>query len=266
MTSSQIYFPRNTLAGSYIACLWEFRGGHQYTEYILPQGVIEIVFNLAEPIFGKLPNSSTFAKAPLCFIQGIHTHTLIAHYSGLHHLFGIRIHPYAVRDFLNILSPEINNQAIDATLVRQEFRNLWNQLGEAKTFQDRVLVVLNTLRFDSTPGCPRSARICELFNSGPLEFQSVDQLARKVCYSSRHLNRKSQELFGLSAEELVLYKKFMSSVQLIHRNQSSRLIDIALDSGFYDQSHFNRVFKTFTGLTPREYRLQKENFPFHLFS
>ncbi len=261
----QIHIPQHTMASNHITCLWELSGGHQYTEYILPQGVIEIVFNLDEPIRAILPNESTFIQAPFCFIQGIHTHVVTADYSGSHHLFGIRLHPYAVKDFLNILSPELSNQSIDAILVNPEFRKLWNQLGEANTFQDRVKLVERTFRFDSAPECPRSVAICELFYSGKIDsFQSVDHLARKVCYSSRHLNRKSHEFFGLSAKELVLYKKFMYSVNLMHSDQS-KLVDIALKSGFYDQPHFNRVFKSFTGLTPKEYRIQKTDLPFHLF-
>jgi AraC-like DNA-binding protein len=35
------------------------------------------------------------------------------------------------------------------------------------------------------------------------------------------------------------------------------LADIAFETGFSDQSHFNRVFKKLIGLTPLEYRLAK---------
>jgi AraC-like DNA-binding protein len=263
--SFQIHLPQNTIVGNHVACLWEISGGHQYTERILPKGVIEIVFNLAEPIKAKLPNRSTIIQAPLCFVQGIHTHVLTAYYTGSHHLFGIRLKPHAVKGFLSMISPELRNQSIDVTLVKPEFRNLWNQLGEAKTFQERVTVIERTFRFDSVLPCARSAAICDFFFSGHMDaFRSVDILARKVCYSPRQLNRKSHEFFGLSAEELVLYKKFMYSVNLIHQDQL-KLVDIALESGFYDQPHFNRVFKSFTSLTPKEYRTLKTDLPFHLF-
>ena len=33
-----------------------------------------------------------------------------------------------------------------------------------------------------------------------------------------------------------------------------RLVDIALSSGFSDQSHFSRSFKRVTGMTPTDFR------------
>jgi AraC-like DNA-binding protein len=204
-------------------------------------------------------------QAPFCFIQGIYTHVVTARYSGSHHLFGIRLHPHAVKGFLNISSKELRNRSIDATLIKPEFRIHWNQLGEAKTFRERVTMVEKIFRMDSEPECSRSAAMSEIFYTGEIDyFKSVDHLAQKVCYSSRHLNRKSHELFGLSAEELVRYKKFMCAVNRIHYDPS-RLVDIALKSGFYDQPHFNKVFKTYTGFIPKEYRSQKSDLPFHLF-
>jgi AraC-like DNA-binding protein len=34
------------------------------------------------------------------------------------------------------------------------------------------------------------------------------------------------------------------------------LVHAALDSGFYDQSHFTNYFKYFVGITPKEYQQQ----------
>jgi AraC-like DNA-binding protein len=44
------------------------------------------------------------------------------------------------------------------------------------------------------------------------------------------------------------------------------LTDIAIEAGFYDQAHFCRVFKNFSGLTPKQYQQQRGDLPFHLFS
>jgi len=34
------------------------------------------------------------------------------------------------------------------------------------------------------------------------------------------------------------------------------LVHAALDSGFYDQSHFTNYFKYFVGVTPKEYQIR----------
>lgn len=260
----QLYTPKYEAMADCILFLWELKGGHEYTEQILPQGAIEIVFNLADPIEGQLPDNHNLISAPFCFAQGIHTGSVIAHYSGSHHLFGIRLLPHTLRSF-GVLSSELTNNAVDFSLLKPGFRTLWNQLGEAKTFQARITIIEENFKHNSKRVCPRSAAISEVFFSDNITaFQSVDELARKVCYSTRQLNRKLEEFFGLSAQELILYKKFMHSVKLIHHNDF-KLGDISFLSGFYDQPHFNRVFKYFTEMTPKEYQLNKTTLPFHLF-
>ncbi len=243
---------------------WELKGGHEYTEQILPQGVIEIVFNLAEPIDGQLPTTNDLIATPLCFIQGVHTGTVIAHYAGSHHLFGIRLLPHALRR-LGVQSSELTNNVVDFTLINPWYRTLWNQLGEAETFQERVTIIENNFKHSGYPACQRSVAISTLFLSDNITaFHCVDELARNVCYSTRQLNRKLVEFYGLSAQELILYKKFMHSIKLMHHNVFI-LSDISFQSGFYDQPHFNRVFKYFTDMTPKEYQANKTTLPFHLF-
>lgn len=38
------------------------------------------------------------------------------------------------------------------------------------------------------------------------------------------------------------------------KNQKKPLCDIALEAGFYDQAHFSKKFKNFTGVSPKKYR------------
>ncbi len=260
-----LHIPENPVINHYISCVWEFHGGERYEEYIIPKGIVEVIFNLAEPIRGKMPYCNKFIKAPVCFIQGVHNQPVVAKYSGMHHLFGIRFKPYVIQEFFRISPAEIKNRLVDIFLIQPEFRDLWNRLGEAKNFQERVAIVENSLKFHYLTKCSRSVYFCNLFYSDKINaFESVDKLAGEVCYSSRQLSRKSHQFFGLSAEELVLYKKYLHAVRLMH-HKPARLIDIALESGFYDQPHFNRAFKYFTGLTPREYQHKKTDLPFHLF-
>ncbi len=93
---------------------------------------------------------------------------------------------------------------------------------------------------------------------------SVTQLASTLCYSSRHLSRKLFEATGMNAEEVLLYKKYLHAVDLMHRGELS-LTEIAHQSHFADQSHFIRTFKTYTGLTPGAYKRNRSEVKGHLF-
>ena len=235
-------------------------------ETILPQGVVEIIFNFSDPLTATLPFSKEIIKAPKCFIQGMNTHVLQANCYGRHHLFGIRLHPHKIKQMFGILPSELKNTSVDLSLLKPRFDLLWDQLYEAPSFQEKLNIIEKNISLPSQPNSDRSGVVSNLFLSGGIDsFQSVDALAKEVCYSNRQLNRVSNKLFGISAEELTIYKKFMQSVNHIHHSDNS-LTDVAYHSGFYDQAHFCRVFKTYTGITAKEYRNKKSETPFHIFS
>ena len=82
---------------------------------------------------------------------------------------------------------------------------------------------------------------------------SVSQLAGSVCYSTRQLSRKLLEATGMNAEELLVYKKYLHALGLIHTSHMT-LTEIAYESNFSDQSHFIRTFKEFAGFSPVQYQ------------
>ncbi len=202
---------------------------------------------------------------PACFIQGINTHVINAKYIGQQHLFGIRLQPHMIQSLLGIMPSELNNTVVDLTLIKPGFRLIWEQLMEADSFAERVRVIETLFPVLAETDCVRTQKLSQLFLSDSIQsFQSLNQLSNEVYYSTRQLNRKAHSIFGMSAEELVIYKKFLHSVNLMHGAKTT-LTDIAYRSGFYDQSHFCRIFKSYTGITAKEYRNNKSELPFHLF-
>jgi AraC-like DNA-binding protein len=274
------YIPKSPAIRGYTSFIWELKGNRNRYETILPSGVMEIIFNLSKPISAVLPHGKNIDQAPDCFIQGIHTQILKVAYSDRQHLFGMRLKPHMVRSFLGVLPSELSNEAIDLTLIKPQFRILWHQLVEAHSFEDRVKLLEINLKPINNNVCRRSGMLGEWFlrsghqMSGPIDlqidsgtrvpFDSVNSLAQLVSFSTRHLNRKTQEIFGLTAEELIRYKKFLRAVELMHQEVYS-LTEVSHLAGFFDQSHFIRVFKSFTDMTPKRYLQTKGKLPFHLF-
>ncbi|MCI0603716.1 AraC family transcriptional regulator [bacterium] len=71
-----------------------------------------------------------------------------------------------------------------------------------------------------------------------------------------HLARAFRRHYGITAGEYVRRLRVeWCTTQLLHSDRE--ILDIALEAGFYDQSHFIRVFKSLTGFTPYEFRRSK---------
>jgi AraC family transcriptional regulator len=82
---------------------------------------------------------------------------------------------------------------------------------------------------------------------------SLSELAGEVGVHPVHLARTFRANFGCSVGEYVRQLRIEHACQRLTASNAS-LVDIALDTGFADQSHFARTFRRFRGLTPATFR------------
>lgn len=83
----------------------------------------------------------------------------------------------------------------------------------------------------------------------------VNDLVRMTHCSSSQFRRGFKKFFKMTPVDYILLTRVNAARDLLEH--STRLItDIALNVGFYDHSHFIRIFKRFRGITPHQYRLQ----------
>lgn len=82
---------------------------------------------------------------------------------------------------------------------------------------------------------------------------SIDELAGLVNLSKFHFLREFKRMIGNTPYQYVLLRRIERAKKYLE-NQHTTIIEIATQLGFADQSHFSRLFKSNTGLTPAEYR------------
>ncbi|HEV7738536.1 MAG TPA: helix-turn-helix domain-containing protein, partial [Chlamydiales bacterium] len=70
--------------------------------------------------------------------------------------------------------------------------------------------------------------------------------------TSRYLQKLFFQYTGLSPKLYTKIHRFQNSLRLVTKKDTS-LTSVAYDCGYFDQSHFIREFKSFTGLTPSGY-------------
>lgn len=91
----------------------------------------------------------------------------------------------------------------------------------------------------------------------PIRMQELASLAG---LSPGQFARRFKSSFGLAPREYLTRTRLDRAKTLMRQTQAS-LCEIALSSGFSDQSHMSRVFHALVGATP--YRWRRENATLH---
>lgn len=81
---------------------------------------------------------------------------------------------------------------------------------------------------------------------------SLDYITEEFNYNKFSLIRSFKKVFNLSPHAYIINKRINRSKILLLDNYS--MSEIAIQCGFYDQSHFIKTFKDYTGMTPEQYR------------
>jgi len=87
---------------------------------------------------------------------------------------------------------------------------------------------------------------------------SLAALGAAVGRHPAHVAREFRARYGCSVGEFVRARRIDAARDAL-RDGDRSIAQIALDAGFYDQSHFTNVFRRLVGMTPERYRMQRSS-------
>ena len=85
------------------------------------------------------------------------------------------------------------------------------------------------------------------------EDMTVDQLAEMAGFSKFHFERLFKSCMGVSCYQYITKRRILLAQELLSDTRLT-VMDVALQSGFFSLSTFNRVFKDMNGCSPSEFR------------
>lgn len=89
---------------------------------------------------------------------------------------------------------------------------------------------------------------------------AMADLTAKIGYSQKHFISMFTKQVGVTPKSYLRIMRFQETVRSIDATLNPDWSEIALAAGFYDQSHFIRDFKHFSGFTPDDYAARQKNF------
>jgi AraC-like DNA-binding protein len=170
-----------------------------------------------------------------------------------------RLHPYSCSLFFNNRISEFTNSATDVSLINsKEATQLYEQIHACPSLPKKISILERYLigklkASEKAYGrVVNLSRICN-FVTDRSEAFSVKKISSETGVSERYIQKLFLEYVGLQPVSLHASHRFITSLEHIISTSSS-LTSIAYACGYYDQAHFVKEFKRFTGISPLQAR------------
>jgi AraC-like DNA-binding protein len=138
-------------------------------------------------------------------------------------------------------------------LIGNRAEELQSQLAEASTLNLKLQLLQNFLIKLLEKATPDQIYdYCINRISGSKGMISVTQLEKETGYSSRWLHTKFSEHLGTGPKNLSEIVRFKQFYQVYSTGVKLQSLKEYIYHYYYDQSHFLRAFKRFTGFTPTD--------------
>lgn len=262
----QVYVPAFPLS-HFIKHLIYFEGTEPIhnIERFLPDGNSEFLVELTENSQAIYENE-TLAELQICrhgWVSGVRTRPItIPSGRGTKKLI-VAFQQGKGFPFIKIPMSELADKVVDADIIfGARFRQFREQLLASPSWQQTFQLTENfllqlageELSVDTPAKCVAFAVSNIAVQPNILVFQ---QFTRQIGYSQKHFIDLFKRHVGITPKKYLNIMRFQMALLEIEHNQAIDWRRVALDSGYYDQAHFIRDFKRFSGFTPNEYVSKK---------
>lgn len=223
-------------------------------EQIMPDGIVEIVFHWGDP-WHTLQDNRRFVQ-PQSFAISMMRKLVEIESAGRTGLVAVRFYPWGAYHYFaepiqNFLDTTIPCERLWPGLMN----GLMEGLSAERGIEARVAIVQSFLRERLSEHRRNQPEIDDAIrmirdSQGQL---SVAEICARTSLSKKQLERKFLTSIGTTPKIFARISRFLAICHHLkdHRNRS--LTGIAYECGFYDQAHFIKEFKEFSGFTPREF-------------
>ncbi|MES2689897.1 MAG: helix-turn-helix domain-containing protein [Bacteroidota bacterium] len=189
---------------------------------------------------------------PYCYVCGVDTQHTETSMGGRFSHFGVSFYPNAMHAFFKISANELVNETVEMNLFSKTGIHI--KLDNAASHYERI-EILSRYLYDKLfyankeESLIRGMMACDELNSETNLFA----LQKKYKISERQLERKFKSTVGVSPKKLQRIIRFEEALNRLSSADYKQLGAIAYALNYSDQSHFNKDFKSFSGMTPLEF-------------
>ena len=257
-SSYREYSPSDTLR-PFVDCFWTrdivaAQSGDRATlvHRVLPDGCIDVVLTFSE--HGDEPASA--------MVVGTMTKALVLDAVHAPESFvGVRFRPAKAAAFLDLPANEVTDLRVSLDEIWPDAADVREALGAPSEAIARVRALERVLAARLSPTSARPEHdvdeaVRRIVDAGGT--LGITRLAPALGVSRQHLARRFSELVGVSPKtfaRVVRLGRVVERVRAVPVGEPVNWSALAIELGYYDQSHLVDEFREMTGLTPTAWRV-----------
>ena len=223
-------------------------------EVFYPSGYVDLVINISGGAAATIINGKWKDTPAIELLGHLTLPTRLTVAKGTSVLI-TRIYPHAGALFFSNPLSEFTNYATDMyDVASTENRELYDRIMQGEGIHSKINILetylLQQLRKNQAR-LKKASMVQALSQQLFMNHQSLDlpSLAQHSGLSERYIQKLYLANIGISPSAFSAVIRFNKSLELV-LNTSASLTTIAYECGYYDQAHFIKEFRKFTGITP----------------
>lgn len=208
----------------------------------------ELIFNYGEEF--TVEGENVVSHGNRVILSGLKSSPFRTSVSGRYCNVGLLLKPfaYSILQARSILSMEKLSEVLYEHLIVPESPEYAKVLGELNRFFGAVNIDRDLLCFD------------QHISAEQVKAGSIQHFSKSIATTPKSLIQRFKKVYSLTPSAYLRLKQVHHATALIQKAPRKSLTQIGLESGFYDQSHFIRVFKKHHHCSPKQFqkRVQKQ--------
>jgi AraC-like DNA-binding protein len=242
----------------FVKCFWTLENTvteNPVKQRVVPDGCMEMIFHYGD-LYRQYFEDGSSVLQPKSFVFGQITRFLEIEPTGITGTISARFHPDGLLPFIQVPVSDLENKAVSLDeLFGDAGRVLEEEVLSKNTNTGRIEIIETFLlsHLQSPHSIDKITKSCVdviLQSNGQL---NLIELAEKHNINRRSMERKLSSVVGISPKQLAKIIRLQAALRMLEKKQFTSLTSLAYENGYYDQAHFIKDFKDFTGLSPKSF-------------
>lgn len=246
-----VYMP-TVLLQPFVKCYRIIESQRELVNRVLPDTSLTMVFRYKGQINYLLDDD--LSKLPMAVVSGLRISARLINYAACSAAVIVQFKEGGAGAFFKEPLHEFFEESIslDTFVSGAKISITEEQLAEARDDNQRIAIVerfLLSIIYKPKQDTLIANGMQRIYAAKGVV--NVKELAAALCSSQDAFEKRFRKVIGISPKQ---FSSIIRMKSLINEKQGKqKLSDLAFAAGYFDQSHFNKDFKRFTGLSPTDF-------------